>query len=113
MKNKYGAPLDGAGYAPSILQQPDYKECWMCGKNGSSDKLDRHEIFEGPFRKKSKNLGLWVYLCHNSCHIFGVDAVHRNAKNMDCLHRIGQIVAMSYYGWSTNDFIREFGRNYL
>ena len=112
MKNKYGAPLDGAGYAPSIMQF-DPCSCYKCGSNGSVDKLDRHEVFSGPYRKKSKQLGLWVMLCHWKCHIFGEYAIHANQKEREELERAGQRAAMAYYHWTTEDFIREFGRNYL
>lgn len=63
--------LDRNGYAPSILDGHDKYHCWLCDKNGSG-KLDRHEIYHGPFREKSKALGLWVHLCHSECHLNGV-----------------------------------------
>ena len=40
-------------------------ECWLCGRNGSVDPLDKHHIFGGPYRKKSEKYGLVVYLCHD------------------------------------------------
>lgn len=89
------------------------KKCWLCGKNGSSDPLDRHHIFGGAYRKKSERLGLVVYLCHDSCHIFGEMAVHRNKFTMKKIHQYGQKVAMEKYGWTKEQFIQEFGRNYL
>ena len=88
-------------------------ECWLCGRNGSVDPLDAHHIFGGALRKKSDKLGLTVKLCHNRCHLYGPDAVHNNKDTMRELHRYGQYKAMAKYGWSTNVFIREFGRNYL
>lgn len=54
-----------------------------------------------------------VYLCHSRCHLYGPNAVHNNKDTMWELHRYGQYKAMAKYGWSINDFIREFGRNYL
>lgn len=87
------------------------RECWLCGcTNGQ---LDRHHIFGGPFRKKSERYGLVVDLCHDSCHIFGPEAAHQNKQTMDELHQYGQRKAMVEQGWTTEDFIREFGRNYL
>ena len=88
-------------------------ECFLCGRNGATDPLDRHHIFGGPLRKKSERLGLWVYLCHNRCHIFGPRAAHQNRETMQKLHEYGQRKAMEEQGWTTDDFIREFGRNYL
>ena len=89
------------------------RECFLCGKNGSSDPLDKHHIFGGSNRKKSERFGLTVDLCHNECHIFGKHAVHNDANVMQRLHEYGQRKAMEEQGWSIEDFIREFGKNYL
>lgn len=41
------------------------------------------------------------------------DGVHFD-KRLDLeLKQLGQQKAMEYYGWSIEDFIRIFGRNYL
>lgn len=90
------------------------RRCWKCGRNGAADPLDRHHIFEGTaYRKKSEKYGLVVYLCHNRCHIFGGDAVHQNAEAMRELHQYGQRLAMERFGWTVEDFRREFGKSYL
>lgn len=89
------------------------RECWLCGRNGATDPLDKHHIFGGANRKKSDRLGLTVYLCHHSCHIFGQGAVHQNAAVMRQLHQYGQRKAMDENGWDTARFIAEFGKNYL
>lgn len=110
MKNEYGAPLDRNGYAPSILQE-DTDCCYIC--YGCHQKLDRHEVFFGPYRDKSKRLGLWVTLCHHQHHIDGPRAVHQSREVDLALKRNAQKAVMDAYGWNTTDFIREFGRNYL
>lgn len=103
--NEYGAPLDRNGYSRSIVQLGQC--CFKCGaENG---KLDRHEIWGGPFREKSKRLGLWVLLCHDTCHLNGV---HQDAEYARRLRAFAQGCAQEEYGWSTEDFIREFGKNY-
>lgn len=89
------------------------KKCWLCGKNGSADPLDRHHIFGGANRKKSEKYGLVVYLCHHDCHIFGPNAAHNNAETMLKIRQYGQKKAMEENDWTTADFIREFDRNYL
>ena len=111
MKNEFGVKLE-KGYAPSII--PDHSEfqCWVCQKNGCLDPLNRHEVFGGAFREKSKRLGLWVHLCHSSCHQ-GPGGVHNNHSLDLLLKQEGQRCAMVTYGWTTEDFIREFGKNYL
>lgn len=89
------------------------KKCWLCGKNGNGDPLDRHHIFGGANRKKSEKYGLVVDLCHHECHIFGKNAAHQNAETMQKLHEYGQRKAMKENNWTIPDFIREFDRNYL
>lgn len=89
------------------------RQCWLCGRNGTADPLDRHHIFGGYNRKKSEKYGLVVDLCHSRCHIFGPEAAHNNADTMRRLREYGQRKAMEENGWTTEDFIREFGKNYL
>ena len=110
MKNDYGVKLDHNGYAPSIIPDHCASCCWNCGKNGASDPLNRHEIFYGPYREKSKRLGLWVYLCHSECHLNGV---HKDTELDLRLKQVGQYAAMKHYHWDKDEFRREFGRNYL
>ena len=85
----------------------------MCGRNGSADPLDKHHIFGGAYRSKSEKYGLYVYLCHHDCHIFGELAAHKNSDTMRFLHQYGQRKAMKENGWTIDDFIREFGRSYI
>ena len=89
------------------------KTCWLCGRNGIEDPLDRHHIFSGALRKKSEKYGLVVYLCHNRCHIYGAEAAHRNAETMRRLKDYGQRKAMAEQGWTTEEFISYFGKNHL
>ena len=112
MTNEYGAPLDRNGYAPSILQDDD-SYCLICLGNVYNDPLNRHEVFGGPFREKSKRLGLWCCLCHSRHHQHGPESVHQNAETALQLKKLAQHTAMEKYGWSAKDFIREFGKNYL
>ena len=89
------------------------RRCWLCGRNGAADPLDRHHIFGSSLRKKSERYGLVVDLCHDRCHIFGPLAVHNNAETMQALHEYGQRKAMEENGWTVEDFRREFHKNYL
>lgn len=110
MVNEYGIPLDRNGYAPSIVPDHSPDCCFLCGRAGN---LDRHEVYHGAYRDQSKRLGLWVYLCHDSCHIFGRYAVHHNGQTDRELKRRVQSYAMERYGWTKEEFVREFGKNYL
>lgn len=84
-------------------------KCFVCGKTCNTE---RHHIFGGARRKKSDKLGLVVDLCHN-CHNEPPNGAHFNAELMDELHKYGQRKAMKENNWTTEDFIRELGRNYL
>jgi len=101
--------MDSNGYAPSLIKKSygECDSCFLCGR--TSGKLDRHEIFHGPYRQKSKRLGLWVTLCHE-CHM----DLHQHDANKDrALKNLGQLVAMGEFKWNIYDFRREFGKNYL
>lgn len=89
------------------------RKCWLCGATGRTEPLDHHHIFGGSNRKKSEKYGLVVDLCHGKCHIFGEKAAHQSGETMQKLHEYGQRKAMEENGWTTEDFIREFGRNYI
>ncbi|KAF5066236.1 hypothetical protein DSECCO2_265870 [anaerobic digester metagenome] len=95
------------------IKPDEPKVCWLCGRNGCADPLDKHHIFGGYNRKKSEEFGAVVYLCHDRCHENGPEAVHRNPETMQKLHEYGQRKLMEQMGWTTEDFIREFGRNYI
>jgi hypothetical protein len=85
-------------------------EFWM---NERRPGLVRHEIFFGTgFRQKSIRLGLVVFITPDM-HNMGNDGVHNNHENDLILKRAGQRAAMEYYRWDTQQFINEFGKNYL
>ena len=63
-------------------------------------------------RKKSKELGLWVMLCHIRCHE-GKNGVHRDHDYNLALRRTAQRFAMDKYGWSVYEFRSRFRNNYL
>lgn len=105
MINEHGETLDRNGYAPSII--PAVDGCFWCGR--TDGKLDRHEIFHGANRQKSKALGLWINLCHD-CHM----ELHHTSAQMDAMTKqMGQMCAMEHYGWDKDEFRRRFGKNYL
>lgn len=99
--------MDNNGYNPSVLQD-DLTYCYVCGR--SCEKLDRHEVFGGSLRQKSKSLGLWIMLCHESCHLYGV---HQFPAKYEYIKQKAQRIAMKHYGWTKEDFIREFGKSYI
>lgn len=82
--------------------------CFICGRWGP---LEVHHVFNGPFRKKSDKYGYVVKLCH-WCHNEPPNGVHFNQELDNGLKEYFQKKAMEENGWSKEDFIREFGRNY-
>lgn len=96
----------------SILQK-DSSKCFICKQNPCGDPLDKHHCFFGALRDKSERYGLTVYIHHNKCHIFGENAVHRNAEVNKRLQAYAQKKAMEHYGWDTERFIKKFYKNYL
>lgn len=92
----------------SIMQTK--KECYVTGSNVQ---LHEHHIFMGKNRKLSEKYGLKVWLrydWHNGSNY----GVHNGNTVLDeKLKKVAQEKAMEHYGWSTEEFIRIFGRNYL
>lgn len=106
MTNEYGVKLDSNGYAPSIYDGL-LDRCVWCGRTDRA--LQRHEVYHGAGRDKSKRLGLWVTLC-DLCH----DQLHHKGGGIDAvLKEDMQRRAMEEYGWSEGDFRRRFGKSYL
>jgi hypothetical protein len=98
--------------AKSIIQK-DKTKCFLCKQNACGDPLDKHHVFFGAMRGKSERYGLTVYIHHNKCHIFGDNAVHKNAEVNRKLQSFAQKKAMKHYGWSVEDFRREFYKSYI
>ena len=92
----------------SIIQTE--KECYL---TGSIKNLHEHHVFFGSGKRKlSEKYGLKVWL-RDDWHNMADYGVHFN-KELDLqIKRKVQKKAMKHYGWSTEDFIKIFGRNYL
>ena len=90
-----------------------YRECFLCGRNGNGDPLERHHIFGGPNRKLSEKYGLVVYLCGDRCHRNGPFSAHKNADTALALHKYGERMWIREQHGTIEDFIKVFGRNYL
>lgn len=104
MKNESGERLDENGYAPSVVDG-GIPMCYLCHSRGE---LVRHEIFCGPYRQKSKALGLWVHLCP-TCHYKVHNGDHEEDRK---LKSIGQARAMVFYDWTLDQWRERFGKNY-
>ena len=83
--------------------------CFGCGVY---DTVEKHHIFQGALRKKADKLKLTVYLCPY-CHQYASDSAHKSYEARVRLRKYGQAKAMREQGWSVEDFVREFGKNYL
>jgi hypothetical protein len=91
----------------------DINECFLCGRNGNGDRLERHHIFGAFNRQKSEKYGLVVLLCGERCHRNGKLSAHKNAKIAKYLHQFGQRKVMQEQNWTVERFVLEFGKNYL
>lgn len=94
------------------IVQSDCSRCFLCGRNGATDRLEKHHIFGGANRRLSEEDGLYVYLCGDRCHRNGKIAVHKNRVIMDTLHEIGQKAYETHIG-SREKFMERYGKNYL
>lgn len=89
---------------------PDNFPRW---RNKRYDGLVRHEVFFGrKNRKKSIEDGLVVFLTPE-LHNMSDYGVHFNISFDLELKELGEQVWCSYYGKTTDDFIKRYGRNYL
>lgn len=107
--NAFGVPLDRNGYAPSLIQEKTDVVCWVDGCN-CTEQLNRHEVFHGANRTKSKAFGCWVTLCyyhHAGIHNGQLPNIDRKLK-VRC-----QSAYMRRYQQSVFDFIHTFGKNYI
>ena len=101
--------------AKSIIQE-DREHCFICGRNSHADYfgLEEHHIFEGLGRRTlSEKYGLKIYICGGRCHREGKDSIHKNAQIDRAVKKIAQQKAMEHYGWSTEEFIKIFRKNYI
>ena len=63
-------------------------------------------------RERSEQYGLVVRLCHY-CHNEPPNGVHQNREIRRKLQAYAQKKAMERYGWSVEEFIEKFRKNYL
>lgn len=79
--------------------------CYICGRTAT----DTHHIFEGRGRRQmSDDYGLTVRLCRE-CH----NDIHAHPRAYLWLKQDAQRWAMRDNGWTVQDFIDHFGKNYL
>ena len=79
-------------------------DCW--------DELETHHIFQGALRKKADKYNLTVKLCRG-CHQYSQESAHRDREIRTYLRKYAQAKAMREQGWTKEQFIIEFGKNYL
>lgn len=95
--------------AKSILQDDD-SACFLCGRNGSADRLERHHIFGSANRKFSDADGLTVMLCGDECHRNGKMSAHRNRDVSDKLQEMATKAWINTYGGTIEDFRARYER---
>lgn len=95
----------------SIIQE-DSSKCFLCGRNGSSDPLEKHHVFPGnPNRKHSEEDGLFVFICGDRCHRNGKLSAHQSAVTAELL----KVEAQKAYEdrHTREEFVQRYGKNYL
>lgn len=92
----------------SIIQKHK-NHCFICQKQ--ADILEEHHIFYGVNRKLSEKYGLKVPLCYE--HHRGTNGVHgKNGKELNI--KLKKIAQRRFEETHTReDFIQNFGKNYL
>lgn len=94
---------DRNGYGPTLIP---WEGCFVCGRQDK--RLQRHEVFHGPYRTKSKFYGCWAGVCPD-CHT----KIHRDPGLDRKLKADFQREAMRANGWSMEEWRAVFGKNYL
>jgi hypothetical protein len=91
----------------SIINGTENGVCFFCGRVCHTHK---HHIFGAYNRKRSDKDGLFVYLCPE-CHM----KLHDRPKFelYVRLKEIGQIAWMREYQKTKDDFIKEYGKNFI
>lgn len=90
----------------SVIQ--DKKECYICT---ATKGLHDHHVFHGTAnRKKSEKHGMKVWLCQHH-HTGGKHAVHNSRITDLYLKKIAQRKFEETH--SREEFMKEFGKNYL
>ena len=77
---------------------------------------ERHEVFEGRTGNRDKSIrdGLVIFITPYE-HRISAESVHRDLKNPKWIEvkKIAQKTWMEHYNKTKEDFIREYGKNYL
>ena len=104
----------------SIIQahtDPLSRECFLCREEVGPvpelkhTGLHKHHFLHGPNRKKAEHFGLWGYVCSERHHEYGPEAPHVN-KAVDLhLQQVAQRAFEEKH--SHEEFMKEFGKNYL
>ena len=91
----------------SIIQNE--KKCYITGDEYN---LHEHHVFNGNNRKKSEKYGLKIWL-RADWHNMEKYSVHMDPELDRRIKAEIQQKAMEHYDWTTEDFIRMFGKNYI
>ncbi len=91
----------------SIIQTE--KQCYITGDEYN---LHEHHVFNGSNRKKSEKYGLKIWL-RADWHNMEKYSIHMDAELDRRIKAEVQQIAMDHYGWTVEDFIRMFGKNYI
>lgn len=83
------------------------EECYVCNTNYN---LEKHHIFNGPYKKASEKHGLLIKVCPN-CHTQAPGAIHRDSLFRKELKKMGQRHFEQTH--TREEFMKIFDKNYL
>ena len=89
----------------SIIIGTERGTCFICGRMCQTHK---HHVFGAYNRKRAERDGLFVYLCPE-CHRM----VHSDYMANVSLKEMAEIAWLDTNQKNINDFIAEYGRNYI
>ena len=99
----------------SIMQDMSERVCFMTGETEYTTKIDLHHIMNGPFKKKSEEQGLLIYLRHD-IHMW----LHHTGNGKKTLLRLKQEAQKKWEEVHANDYedvrkewMKIFKTNYL
>lgn len=91
--------------------RPEYK-IWKCPFCGRPGRHYWHHVFNGAFKEKSEKYNALEYPCWN-CHELDNGSIEKDAKWKRQLKQKHQRRIMKELNWTMNQWIIEFGANYL
>lgn len=83
----------------------------VCIITGRETGLHKHHVYRGPYRAAAEKWRCYIYLAPD-WHVGTRYCIHNDQNWQDALKREYQLRLMAA-GWTKEEFVETFGRNYL